>query len=46
VFCPRGARKASWSNVMISPPALRILARAVSVTRSAQIYRNKYSRSI
>ena len=39
VFWPRGARKASWSKVMISPPALRILAWAPSVTRSAQIWR-------
>ena len=38
MFCPRGARRASWSRVMISPPALRILARALSVTRNAHTW--------
>ena len=37
VFCPLGERKANWSKVMISPPALRILALAPSVNRNAQI---------
>jgi len=35
VFLPVGAFKASWSKVIISPPAFRIRARAFSVTRSA-----------
>merc|ERR1712045_1114771 len=35
VFFPVGARTASWSKVMISPPAARILSRAFSVTRRA-----------
>ena len=35
VLDPVGALKASWSNVRHSPPDLRILARAVSVKRSA-----------
>lgn len=37
VFWPRGARRANWSKVRISPPAFRILALAPSVTRRAQI---------
>merc|ERR1711997_514225 len=36
VFLPVGALRASWSKVIISPPALRILSRAFSVTRRAQ----------
>merc|ERR1719412_2603770 len=35
VFLPVGARTASWSKVMISPPAFRILSRAFSVTLRA-----------
>lgn len=35
VFSPSGARRASWSNVRHSPPALIILALAVSVNLSA-----------
>ena len=38
VFCPLGALRANWSKVRISPPALRILARAVSVNLRAQIF--------
>merc|ERR1719239_440693 len=36
VFLPVGALRASWSKVIISPPALRILSRAFSVTCRAQ----------
>jgi hypothetical protein len=35
VFSPVGARRASWSNVRHSPPALTILALAVSVNLRA-----------
>lgn len=38
VFCPSGARSASWSKVRHSPPALMILALAVSVNLSAQTF--------
>merc|ERR1719385_73550 len=36
VFFPVGALRASWSKVMISPPAFKILSRAFSVTLRAQ----------
>jgi len=35
VLLPVGALKANWSNVSTSPPAARILARAVAVKRRA-----------
>lgn len=38
VFCPSGARSASWSKVRHSPPALTILALAVSVNLSAHTF--------
>lgn len=37
VFFPVGDNRASWSNVMTSPPAFAILSRARSVTRRAQM---------
>merc|ERR1719210_1806519 len=37
VFLPVGALKASWSKVIISPPAFKILSRAFSVTLRAQM---------
>lgn len=41
VLVPLGARSASWSKVMHSPPAARMRARAVSVNRRAQTeYKN------
>lgn len=46
VFLPVGAFIASWSKVRISPPALRIRARALDVTRSAQTYSKDSVRSI
>lgn len=39
VFFPVGDLSASWSKVIISPPAFRIRARALSVTRRAHTYR-------
>lgn len=37
-FSPFGDRNANWSNVKISPPAFKILARACSVTWRATTY--------
>merc|ERR1719398_419352 len=36
VFCPFGAFRASWSNVMISPPAFKIRPLALRVTERAR----------
>ncbi len=38
VFWPSGARRASWSNVRHSPPALMIRALAVSVNLRAATF--------
>lgn len=43
MFCPRGARRANWSNVKHSPPAFSILALAVSVNLSAVTLRQGIS---
>ena len=40
VFFPVGHFRASWSNVNTSPPAFKILVRAPSVNRNAQIWSN------
>jgi len=37
-FCPLGDRRANWSNVIISPPASKMRARAPAVTLSAQTF--------
>lgn len=41
VLFPFGALKANWSNVITSPPAFKILARAPSVTWRAHTFQKK-----
>ena len=43
VFCPLGDLRASWSKVMICPPAFKILPRAVSVTCNAHTWNSQWN---